>query len=192
MHYGSVRIQSAELTALYKPTFCLAAIDWSSVHSSHSSLISLVHAVRSLKRCFLFCLPFSHHQQVSLSVHLHLSLRKGTIIAWPLKSWKYLDAIRFWTTRSWGLALGLAAGVSSLNVLLPAFLLSMSYRHRSVDRSAVLGLRKARLVRAAAPDPPGLGPLPRPPFLHSALPARCPRPPVAEDPLNGDGGALLP
>ena len=52
----------------------------------HSCLISFVHTVHSLKRCFLLCLPLLHHQHSSLSIQLCLSLRKGAITAWPPRS----------------------------------------------------------------------------------------------------------
>ena len=54
--------------------------------SFHKFLISVVHEAHSLKRCSLLFLPFLHHQQVSLSVHRHLSFRKGATIAWLLRS----------------------------------------------------------------------------------------------------------
>ena len=58
----------------------------------HNSLISFFHAEHSLKRYSLLCLPLPHHQHTSVPIHPHLSLRKGTIIACPFKSWKKIVA----------------------------------------------------------------------------------------------------
>lgn len=75
----------------------------------------------------LVYLPFSHHQHMSLSVQPHLYLRKGAIMACPLRSWKYLAAIRLGTPLSCGLMPSLELGVGKLKTLLPAFLSLMSF-----------------------------------------------------------------
>ena len=80
-----------------------------------SSRISLVHIVRSLKRCSLLCLPLLHHRHVSVSVHPHLSRRKGAIIAWPLRRWKNLAATPLGTRLRVGLIDGLEPVVGSTN-----------------------------------------------------------------------------
>ena len=111
----------------------------------HKPRIFLVYAVHSLKRCFLLCLPLSHHQQMSLSAHAHLSLRNGAIMACPGRSWKYLAATRFGAQRSCSLMPGLEFAVGSLKPRLSAFLFTMSSLHALVARSLAARLRKARL-----------------------------------------------
>ena len=51
--------------------------------SVHSFLISFFQKLHSLKRCSLLCLPLSHHQQMSVSVHPHRSFKKGERILSP-------------------------------------------------------------------------------------------------------------
>ena len=114
----------------------------------HSSRISFFHAVHSLKRYSLLCLPLLHHQHTSLSVHLHFSLRKSAVVAYPLRSWKHLAATGLGAPQSWGLIPGLDFGADSLKTLLQAFL-SVSSRHRRVTRPVVERPRKAKLVRVA-------------------------------------------
>ena len=94
---------------------------------AHSSRISFVQAVHSLKRCSLLCLPFSHHQQMSLSVHPHFSLRKRAIMACPLRSWSLMPS--------------LDPGVGNLKTLFPASLSSMSLHHLRVARSVFVRFR---------------------------------------------------
>ena len=127
------------LVSEHPPEACPTAV--------HKPRISLVHAVRSLKRCSLLCLPLSHHQQMSLSVHPHLSLRNAAIMACPDRSWKYLAATRFGARRSCGLMPGLELAVSSLKTHLSAFLFTMSSLHALAARSLAARLRKARLYR---------------------------------------------
>ena len=73
-----------------------------SLTAVHSSLISVVQALHSLKRCSLLCLPLLHHQQPSESVQPHLSFRKEAVIAWPLSSWKNLAYHSLVTLLGWG------------------------------------------------------------------------------------------
>lgn len=86
--------------------------------SSHS-LISFSHAVRSLKRCSLFCLPLLH-QHLFMSSHPRFSLRKVAIER-PAE----------------GPALG------GWEALLPLFLLSISACHPPAPLSVILLPRKA-------------------------------------------------
>ena len=116
----------------------------------HNSLISFVHAVHSLKRCSLLCLPLLHHQHKSVLTYPHLSFKKGAINVCPLRSWKNLLATPLGARRSWGLTFGLGVAVGSLNALLPSFLSSISLRHCWLARSVVLLFKKAKLSRRTA------------------------------------------
>ena len=113
--------------------------------SLHNSLISLSHLLHSLKRWSLLCLPPSHHQHASVSVHPYLSLMKGAIMAWPLSSWKYRDATPFLVYLSRVRILGLAPLSGPTNASLPSpfslILVVVSGIHRSHTLSVTF-LRK--------------------------------------------------
>ena len=72
-------------------------------------------------------------------------MSKGAINAWL----EVLAAVRLGTPRSWGLTPGPNLGAGSRKTLLPAFLSSMSDRHRRVVRSVSTQSGKARLGRVA-------------------------------------------